>query len=189
MKAESYGCSGAALWLPRVLAAAVIVASMLGAFRLELSPGASFSKPIQGGVIVVGAFLGLWILRAGSEVRIRMHLDGPRLFFSSGRQSAALEVDSIVRLGYEAPLGASRRLFPAAVLIEKNGRPWRLPVLLDRGAALIDDLLERSGRSDLVSWAESLRLRQRMERRRTVLVVGYSLSGLIVAAGWLFYVR
>lgn len=189
MTREFYGCSGAVLWLPRVLAAAVVVASMLAAFRLEMSQGASLAKPIQGGVIVVGAFIGLWILRAGSEVRLRMHFDGPRLFFSLGRQSAAVELDAIVRLAREAPFGASRRLLPAAVLIEQNGRPWRLPVVLDHGAELIDDLLERSGRSDLAAWAEILELKQHMQRKQTVIVVGYSVALLVVLAGWLFYVR
>ena len=187
--AVSYRCGAAARWLPRVAAAAVLLAFLLVSFRFqawESNPGGS---PLRVFMVVIGAAIGLWILRSGAEVRLKVDLEDERVRLSYGTVSSTVALDKVDRFEFDHPMTASRRLLPAAVLLDEKGTAWRLPVVLESGADLIDAIVERSGREDLAAWADSLPLRQRMNRAGLVTAVGYGAAAAVVASGVWFYLR
>jgi hypothetical protein len=184
-----FRCRAAARWMPRTLSAAFLVGAMLAAFRLDAAKYLTFGPSVQGGVVVVGGIVALWILRAGAEARLRVRFDGGLLHFSAGSRNAALKLDAVDRLDREAPFGPSRRLFPAVVILDRDGRPWRVPVVIRPGEPLVREIVARTGRSDLEAWAESLRLEAWMRGGQWFVVAGYALAAAIVGIGWLFYAR
>lgn len=185
----AFRCGAAARWLPRTLAAAMLVSAMLVAYRFDPHRSMTFAREIQALVVVVGAALGLWIARTGSELRLTVRAERERLELSYGRQASTVRFDDIERLAFEAPLGAARRLWPATLLIDRAGREWRLPALLRDGDRLIEALVANSGRDDLAAWVDSLKLRQRMAHSGALTATGYGLAVLAVAAALLFYLR
>ena len=67
----AFRCGRAARWLPRVLAAAVLVAALLAAFRFDPESALEQSKLLRNLVAVLGGGLALWIVKTGAEVSRR----------------------------------------------------------------------------------------------------------------------
>lgn len=179
----------AARWLPRALAASLLTAGLLAAFRFDEHGNLPFARGIQGVIVVAGAALGLWVLRAGAESRVVAVLEPRRLLLEHGGHVAGVEFHEMRRLEFEWPLAASRRLWPATVVVDRFGRSWRLPAVLRHGDALIAELLRRSARDDLRTWAETLRVERRMRLGPWIVVLGYGLAGSTLLAALVFYGR
>lgn len=186
---HSYRCGLAARWLPRAFAGAVLLGSMLVAFRFSAGRASGVGFPLQAFLILIGAALGLWILRSCAEVRVKVDLEDEQILFSYGAQTSNLALAQIQRFEFDHPMTASRRPLPAAVLIDDDARAWRLPVVLESGADLIEAIVLRSGRSDLETWAETLSLRRRMSRGGLVTALGYACALLLLAAAFWFYLH
>jgi len=184
-----YACGPAARWLPRVVAAAILIGAMLVAYRFDLHRSLTFTRSLQGLLVVLGAAIGLWIVRSGAELRLRVGIVREGVRFDYGKGAVTLAYDDVQRFDFEPPLSSSRRLWPTTVLLDDRGRAWRLPALLRDGDLLIRELVSVSGREDLATWAESLNLARRMGRSATLVAAGYVLAGAVVAAAFAFYVH
>lgn len=185
--ATEYRCPAAARWLPRVLAGAVLAAAMIASFRIDPRANAMGWGPVRTFVVIGGAVAALLVLRKGAEVRTRVRLDEEGLTLLHGSRTAYLPFRELDSVEYSAPFSASRHWLPAAVLVDRWGKGWRLCALLDGGERLIDRLVAVTGRSDLESWVEVLSLRRRMGRAGKLCAVGYLAAAAIVAAALVFY--
>lgn len=181
-----YRCGLAARWLPRALAASVLVAAVLAAFRFDPHEVLTASKYLRNLLAVLGGALALWIVRKGAEVRTEFAVSDTELLVRHGARSWSLRLQDLERLAYESPFAQSRTWLPALVLRDRFGQAWRISALLDHGERLLDELLAKAGRSDLRSWAETLRLRETLARSGRRVVIGYVASAAVLAAG-LFY--
>ena len=183
----SYRCGTAARWLPRLLAASVLVAGWLMMLRVEPEAATPMVRSLRGLSVVFGAALALWIVRKGGEVRWRYELgdDALRVLHPGG--SADLEYDWIQSARYEAPFGESRGWLPATVLQDKHGRTWRISALIDDGPKLIAELVQR--REELNAWVEAHRIEERMARAALRVRIGYGLAFAILLAATIYAVR
>jgi len=181
-----YRCGPAARWLPRALAAAVLVAAVLAAFRFDPYETLSASKYLRNLVAVLGAVLALWILRKGGEVRTAFAVGDSEILLRHGSREYALRLKDLDRLAYETPFAQSRTWLPALVLRDRFGQSWRVSALLTGGDRFLEELLARTGRSDLRSWAQTLRLGETMARSGRRVLIGYAASAAILAAGLVY---
>jgi hypothetical protein len=178
-----YRCGAAARWLPRALAGAVLAAGLLVAFALDPDATVRLVQPFKRGLVLVSALVALWLVRKGGEVRVRIGAGPEGLVFLAGRRRLDLPYRDIAALRYEPPFGVSRWAWiPALALIDRQGRSWRIPALIERGERLVAALLDFSGRADLASWADALDLERRMSSSGTRVAAGYGASALIVVA-------
>ncbi len=184
--ARFYRCNLLARWLPRVLAAAILIAALVAGYRLaDTALGARFRSVLVAGA----ALIALFVIRTGAEVRLSIRPQPEGLAFRLGRVRSLLRYDRIESLRYEGPFASGFRWIPAVVLISNRGDSWRIPALLADGEGLIDDLIKLSGREDLGSWVAALGLRKRFGRVRSTLLAGYGAAAAIAAAGIVFYLR
>jgi len=183
-----YRCSGAARWLPRGLAAAVLVAAMLGAFRIETSADPLLPH-VRRFVVLVGAVLAVGIVRKGREVRCTFGLTRDAIVIAAGSRSIRLELEEIQRLDWAGPFGGSLNWMPAALLIDNDGRSWRVPALVERGDELFTELLGRAARHDLEAWADAYHIVARMARYPFRVRVGYVVVAATLVAGVVYYIR
>lgn len=183
-----YRCGTAARWLPRTLAAAILVTAMLGAFRLDPA-GAALLPMVRQFVVFAGALLALGVARKGAEVRIRFGLASNALIVTVGSRNWRLLWPEIQRLDWAAPFAGSLSWLPATVLIDRDGRSWRVPALIDGGDQLLVELLRRAERHDLDSWAEVYHVVPRMARYRLRIRVGYAIALLILVVGVAYYLH
>ncbi len=181
-----YRCGPAARWLPRALAAAVLAAAVLAAFRFDPYETLSASKYLRTLVAVLGAVLALWIVRTGGEVRTTFAVGDGELLLRHGPREYALRLEDLERLAYETPFAQSRTWLPALVLRDRFGQSWRVSAFLDGGDRFLEELLARTGHSDLRSWAETLRLGEIMARSGRRVLIGYAASAAILAAGLVY---
>ena len=185
-----YRCGSAARWLPRALAGSLLVSALLVAYRFDPYTEFQFVRVFRIALILFGAWAALWILKSGAEVRLEVLFDTRRIWFGRPPGAPHLEFSEIERLDYHPPFSGSRaRWLPAAILLGRDGKLRRVPALVKNGDLLVKELLERSGRSDLASWAESLHLMRRMERSALNIAVGYLLAALILAAALYSYLQ
>jgi len=180
---ESFACGLAARWLPRVLAGSLLVAALLAAERLQLAESVPQARAIRYGVVLIGALLALGTVRRGAEVRQVVEIGGQSVVFRERGRERELRFDEIDRWVWAPPFSRSRFWLPAAMLVDRSGRAWRLPALLGNGGRLIALLVRRAGRHDLEVWAETLRLPTRMGRPRVVAASGYGIALLALAIG------
>ena len=148
-----YRCGTAARWLPRTVAGTVLVAGLLAVGRLDAGRAVPGAHTFRALLIVATAIAALWIVRKGAEVRLQVRVDDTALTFEWGRSSVSLPLDKIDAIRYEPPFGASRNWLPAAVLVDRDGREWRLSALLGSGDRLVDDIVRLGGREGLATWA------------------------------------
>jgi len=181
-----YGCGVAARWLPRVLAASVLVAAVLAAFRFDPYEVLAASRYLRNLLAVLGGALALWIVRKGAEVRTEFAVGEGELLLRHGSRSWSLRLPDLERLAYEPPFAQSRTWLPALVLRDRFGQAWRVSALLDGGDRFLEELLARTGRSDLRSWAETLRLGKIMARSGRRVAIGYLASAAVLAAGLIY---
>ncbi len=184
--ARFYRCSLAARWLPRVMAAAILVGAVVAGYRLaDTALGARFRFVLVGSA----ALIALFVVRTASEVRLSIRPQAEGLLFRLGRTRSLLRYDRIESLRFEGAFASGLRWIPAVALISKRGDFWRIPALVADGAGLIDDLIRLSGREDLESWVDALGLRKRFGRVRLKLLAGYGAAAAIAASGIVFYLR
>ena len=178
-----YGYSAAARWLPRTLAAAVMIASTILSARIYTGvagTGWSHSRTL---VILAGAACALVIVRSGGMVRAEFSLTKEALRLRIGKHTLELPYELIVSLTYETPFVRPREWLPAMVLTDRFGKRWRVPALLTDGETFVTDLTRAVGRDELRSFASAHRLTNRMAASRGRLIWGYSLAlGLVLAA-------
>jgi hypothetical protein len=177
----------AARWLPRLLAGAVLAASMVLAMRYESTVNGDFVRLLRAVIMSMGGMVALWIVRSGAEVRLVVELNSQQLRFGIGPESPVLSYAAIDRLTFQTPFAGSWRWLPAVTLLDDQARSWRLPCTLENGAALIEQLVRFSGRSDLESWADTLTLRGRMSRPGLIVASGYLLAAGIMTGSILYY--
>jgi hypothetical protein len=164
----------------------VLVATTLGAFHVE--PRADTLLPyIQRFVVLVGALLAVMIVRRGAVVRRAFGLAGDSLLVSDGRHTSRLRLADVERLDYAAPFGGTTSWIAATELTDRDGRVWRIPALLEDGDRLVRNLIERSGRNDLESWAEAYRVVPRMGRSASHVRMGYAAVVGLLVAGVVYY--
>jgi len=161
---------------------------MLSAFRID-AVGEPLLPTVRQFVVFVGALLALGVARKGSEVRCRFSLTGDALTVAVGSRSLDIGLAEIQRLDYAAPFAGSLGWLPAAVLIDRDGRSWRVPALVDEGDHLFVELLRRAQRHDLDSWAEVCRIVPRMGRYRLRVRTGYAVAGAILLVGVAYYLH
>jgi hypothetical protein len=183
-----FRCDVLARWLPRLLAATVLVATLLASFRLESARTPAVFRA-RYFVVLVGAVCALWIVRQGGELRVRLRLVGDALIFEDGRRRSRLPFDQIDSLSYAPPFSVVRSWLPATLLFDRQGRSWRVSALLRSGDHLIAELVRRTGRHDLQVWSETLRLEGRMGRASIAIGTGYLVGVTILAAALVFYLR
>jgi hypothetical protein len=185
--AETFRCGAAARWLPRTLAAAVLAAGTMAAFRMD-PHGVLFSSTyIRNGIILAGAVAALYIVRLGAEVRTTVAVGEEGLIFSHGAKSHALPYANISRLGYAAPFAANRSWLPAMLVFDKDRGCWRVLSMMREGDRLLQLMLETAGREDLASWSETLALERRMRGFTRRVIIGYLVSAASLAAGLIYY--
>ncbi len=185
----AYRCGAAARWLPRALAGSLLAAALVATNRVDPEFVVSGSRGFRTAVIVLAAILAVWILRQGSEVRLRIEMDDRDLVFESGAQQSTLRLVDVESLRYDAPFGVSRYWLPATVLIDREGREWRLPALLEAGDRLVEEILQRCGKQDLETWAQALRIRSRMSRGDSRVRLGYATAAAILGAALVYYLH
>jgi len=183
-----WACGAPARWLPRTLAGAVLAAATLAALRID--PAIESLVPfVRRFVVVAGAVAALGIARKGAEVRCRFAVTADALHVEIGSRRPRLVLDDIRRLDWAPPFAGSTNWLPAAVAIDREGRSWRIPALVEDGAGLIEQLLRHAGRNDLDGWADVRRLRERMGRSGLLLRVGYALALAVLLSGLAYYLH
>ncbi len=103
-----YRCPPSARWLPRVLGAAVLAATLVAAYAVDPRGALPRSAMLRGLLAVVGAGLALWIVRKGAEVRTQVVLGREGVEFRSGRGRAALAYADIGALDRAPSFGPWR---------------------------------------------------------------------------------
>jgi hypothetical protein len=186
-EAEIFRCSLAARWLPRALAASVLAAATLAAFRMDPHGILLGSTWLRNGIALAGALAALWIVRKWGETRITATIDDDGLLLSHGSRSSRLPFARMSRLGYAAPFAATRNWLPAMLIWDKHQGCWRILSLMHEGDRLLRTLLEKADREDLATWAESLQLERRMAASGRRVMIGYILSAVILTAGLLYH--
>ncbi len=181
-----FRCSAAARWLPRTLAAAVLVSAMILSMRIYAGVAGSGWSHSRTFVILVGAAVALMIVRAGGMVRVELSLLDEALHLRVGKYERELPYELIVSLGYDTPFVKPREWLPAMVLIDRFNKAWRIPALLVDGDRFVTQLTAAAGRDDLRSFASAHDLVRKMRATRSRLVVGYSVAAALVLVSWLF---
>jgi hypothetical protein len=110
-----------------------------------------------------------------------------QVLFAYGARENGVAFDDIERFAADLPLSGSRYLFPATVLRDRFGGEWRLPAVLACGARAVREIVERSGRDDLRTWMETLRLERRMGWERKIVGVGYAAAATVLLAALAFW--
>jgi len=187
--AARFSCGSAARWLPRALAGAVLVVAMFTVARLQAEPAVYGVRTFRMVLLVAAAAAALWIVRKGGEVRLIVSVAEDRVDFELGSRSAGVAYEEIDAVGYEAPFGPSRSWLPAAVLLDRQGRVWRLSGLLSDGERLVDEFVGRCGREDLAAWIDAQGIRSKMGRAALRIRIGYAVVLVVISAGLGFYVR
>ena len=75
------------------------------------------------------------------------------------------------------------------MLRDRFGQPWRVSAFLDHGDRFLEQLLERTDRSDLRAWAETLNLGARLGRSRRRVIIGYAAAAAFLVAGVVYYLH
>jgi len=174
-------CGIAARWMPRVLGGAVLAAGAIVNWSLE--PYAVFSGMVKGALVVAAAAAALWLVRAGSEARMEIAVEEDRIRLGARGRYVELAIHDIEALDYDPPFSSARRWLPAIVLVDRRDRRWRIPASVEGGAAMLGEIVERSGQDRLRAWADARRLARRMAMSRWFTASGYvAAAGLVVAA-------
>jgi hypothetical protein len=186
---DLYRCGTAARWLPRLLAASVLTAAVLAAFRFDPAQTLTASKYLRNVLAVFGGVLALWLVRKAGEVHAVLVLGREELTFRYGEREFSLRLGDLDRVEYETPFAQSRTWLPALVLRDRFGQPWRVSAFLENGDRFLDQLLVRTDRNDLRAWAETLNLRAVLARSRRRVAIGYISAAAFLVAGIAYYLH
>ncbi|GEM_PF-3486333 len=182
---KTWRCSPAGIWLPRVLAGAVLAASLFASRALD--PGDLYrgSGLYRGLVVTLGALLSLWVLKDGAVVKWSVQVRPKGIAFSTGRKSNLLEYRDIVTIDYHPPFSAGKQWVPAVILEDRLGGRWRIPTFIPGGAEWLSAFLEASGKEELAAWADAREISRKMGRGIGSLRTWYVLACLILIWGGL----
>jgi hypothetical protein len=183
---RTFRCGVAARWLPRALGGAVLAASTLVSLEVD-STIVRLLPHVRSLMVITGALLAWVIVRRGEEVRLVFGLARDALWIGGEPDGVRLQFRDIRRLDWAPPFSGSLAWIPAAVVVDRNGKPWRVPALVDEGDAMVRELLARAGRHDLDTWAEVYRVPARMGRYRARVRTGYAIALAVVLAGTLHW--
>jgi len=186
---QVYTCGRAAHWLPRTLAGALLLAGLLAAARVDPEAAVSGSRRFRALVVLAGAVLALWVVRKGGEVRQGVVSGDDALEVRYGARSRRLAYADVDAIRWDGPFGAGRSWLPAAVLVDREGREWRLCSLLQRGERLLGEIVERSRRPALATWAAEYRVGRRLARTGLRLIAGYAGSALVLTIALAYYLH
>jgi hypothetical protein len=184
-----YRCSAAARWLPRTVAATVVLATLFVTGRFEGAPGVVGSPRLRMALWIGAGLFALWVLRKGAELRLRCWLTGDSLVFDYGTKPNSLPFGEIESLKFAPPFSWRRSWIAATVIQDRRGQAWRLPVALVDGDLLVNELVTRSGREDLAAWVDALNVLPRMRRGRLHPFLAYAIAAAVAAAAIVFNLR
>jgi hypothetical protein len=188
-KGAEFRCSVAAVWLPRVLGASLLASATVAGLHLDPNLQVPFSGPVRVIIVLAGAAGALWLVRGGSDVRLRFGVNETAIAISVWRRSVRLPFADVDGLDYEPAFGSRRRWLPAVVLVGRHRRRWRIPALVGDGTHLLTRILDACDRDDLRSWSDARRLGPRMMRSRLIVPVGYASALALICATWYFFYR
>ncbi len=177
-----FACAPFARHAPAVLAASMIAAGLIAAWRIEPLGLVTDVTAVRGLLGAVGAVAGLRFLLSAREVRIRATLRAGDLLLELGARTVTVEFGSIEALDYEHAFRRYALWTPALVVVDARGRRHRIPACVRDGEGLVTALVERSTGRDLGVRAEALRLRARLRRARRLSGLAYLFAGAIVLA-------
>jgi len=188
-ESSAYACGWVARLSPRVLAGTMVLAVLLVTDRFQDAPGLVGSTRMHLALWASAAVLALWALNKGAELRVKVAISDDRLSFRYGARPLELPLKEIETLRFDPPFAWRKSWIAATVLLDVRGRAWRLPVALEAGDRLVADLVRRSGRQDLQTWLDALRVEQRMRRGRVHTAAVYATAGAILIAALAFYLH
>jgi hypothetical protein len=171
--------------LGRTLAASVLVSAFLLSTRIYAGVDGtawSYSRTL---VLVAGVVLALAIVGTAGRLHADYQLTPEALRISAGKRRHELPYEQIVDLAYEPPLVTRREWLPSLLLVDRFGKSWRVPALLEDGERFVGELVRITGRDDLESYASARGLRATMARTRTRLLLGYGLALLVLVVSFL----
>jgi hypothetical protein len=179
-------CSPVAIWLPRALAAVVLIVAVIASRTMDPGDLYQGSSLYRGLSVVLGALVALGILKQGGVLRWTIKIGEAGIIFNTGAKSNQLEYRDIVSIDYQWPFSSSRHWVPALVLEDRFGGKWRIPSFICDGSELLQELLRATGRSELSDWANARKIGASMGRGIGSIRVWYVLTFLILAWGVLF---
>ena len=181
---STFRCPVAARWLPHALAAAVLAALTIVSQPGDSDPSrSSFLRPI---VIVVGAGLGLWVLRRGAVLRRQVTLGAAGMSIALGRRERTLEYRDVASIDARIPFEASWQWVPTVVVVDVFEHSWEIPMAIDDGPRLLETFLDRCDRDDLRVWADARSIRRRLSRGPRFVPIAYAVAVLlVVGAIWI----
>jgi len=179
-------CSPAAIWLPRALAAVVLIVAVIASRTMDPGDLYQGSSLYRGLSVVMGALLSLGILKQGGVLRWTIRVGEAGIIFCSGSKSNQLEFRDITTIDYQWPFSAGRHWVPALVLEDRFGGQWRIPSFIKDGPDLVQELLTATGRRELSDWADARKIGASMGRGIGSIRVWYVLTLLILLWGVLF---
>lgn len=183
---REYRCGTLARALPRLLAAAALLAGFLVAARFE-GVRVPFLPAFRTALVLGAAVAALWILRRGGALRMTFVLDGRRLRQRLGRREVAVELRDLRRIRWAPPLSARSSWVPAVVLVDRSGREVVLPSFVENAPRLLEETIRGADRHDLAAWSRELALPRRLARGRVHIVLGYALAAGLVLGAVSFY--
>ncbi len=179
-------CSRGGIWLPRVLAGAVLVAAIIASRTMDPDQLFASSRIYRSLVIILGGIIALWILKDGGIVRWSVRAGETGLLFRSGRKENLLEYRDIVHIDYHLPFSDGRHWLTALVLTDRLNGHWRIPSFIEDGKGLLSELLRQADRNELNAWSDARRIPGRIGRGAGSLGLWYGLSGMVLVFGLLF---
>ncbi len=185
-KAVEHRCSRGGIWLPRVLAAAVLLAAVIASRTLDPDHLFASSRIFRPLVIVLGGIVALWILKDGGIVRWSVRAGESGLVFRVGRKENLLEYRDIVHIDYHLPFSDGRHWLTAMVLTDRLEGHWRIPSFIGDGKGLLEELLRQADRNELIAWSDARRIPVRIGRGAGSLGLWYGVAGTVLALGLLF---
>ncbi len=173
----------AAVWMPRVLAAAVLAA---GTSAVLQEPGRlGIAGGLRALVWIAAAGTAVWIWRGGRDARAGVTLRRDCLVFGGGARRLELPAADLEGVDLEPAFASLGRWFPAVILVDRFGRRWRLPVTLERAEELVERFIEAAGRDDVRAWYGARAVARRLRRQRWIVPLGYVCAAGLIVAGLL----
>jgi len=175
--ARVFRCPAAARWLPRVLSGTLLAAAAW--VLLSMPHEAAFAGLVKAMLIGTAGAGALWILRGGRDLEVTVGVIEDRLQFSRGRHRIETTLGELESVDYAGAFSNLSHWPPALLLVDRHGRGWRVPAMIDEAAELVE-IVTGGDRSELRSWASARRVVTRMARSRYLIVAGYLGAALIL---------
>jgi len=159
----------------------MVAASLILAARIDPTGRVPNSGVMKGLLVAAALVLGVRIGLSLKELFLMARVRERDLLLELKGRMASLAWDDVLRLDWDPLFRHYGCWPPALVLVHRRGQRFRVPALIAGGDRFVADLLARSGRSDLASWAGAHRLEARMARAKWWVAVGYAAAACIVA--------